>query len=179
MYTEDEVEAMKEDARILRQSGANGFVFGALNENDEVDMKKCRDIITACYPLPVTFHRAFDCCKRQTIDVEVIIDLGFRRILTSGKQMTAQLGVKMIKQLMQQVGDRIIIMPGSGLTLDNLRFVAENTEAVEYHGSFRKEKANGEKEGEDEVLKMAITGGNLRVANEECIAKAVRILFDL
>ncbi|VEN52640.1 unnamed protein product [Callosobruchus maculatus] len=114
IYAQEEVEVMKEDARILRRHGASGFVFGALSENGDVNMKICREIIKACHPLPVTFHRAFDFCRRPTIEVEVIIDLGFQRILTSGKQRTAQMGVKLIKKLIEQVGNRIVIMPGGG-----------------------------------------------------------------
>nr|CAI5844616.1 unnamed protein product [Callosobruchus analis] len=58
IYAQEEVEVMKEDARILRKHGASGFVFGALSENGDVNMKICREIIKACHPLPVTFHRA-------------------------------------------------------------------------------------------------------------------------
>lgn len=168
IYSHEEIEVMKEDGKILRKNGANGFVFGALSENGDVNMKFCREIIKVCHPLPVTFHRAFDFCKRPTIEVEVIIDLGFQRILTSGKQRTAQLGVKLVKKLIEQVGNRIIIMPGGGITKENLKNILENTEANEVHGSFKTIKQEepdvdnadgpiiGEKEGPyyvtDEIL---------------------------
>lgn len=94
---------MVKDAKILRQHGADGFVFGALLPNGDVDMKKCHEIVKACFPLPVTFHRAFDFCRRPTIEIEVVIDLGFTRVLTSGKQKTALIGSKLIAKLMEQV----------------------------------------------------------------------------
>lgn len=176
IYSSDEIEVMKEDAKILRKNGANGFVFGALFENGDVNMKFCREIIKVCHPLPVTFHRAFDFCKRPTIEVEVIIDLGFQRILTSGKQRTAQMGVKLIKKLMEQVGNRIIIMPGGGITKENLKYVLENTDANEIHGSFKTIKqeepnvdyADGPIIGEKE--------GPFYVTDETLVAEIVNIM---
>ncbi|KAJ3643099.1 hypothetical protein Zmor_025832 [Zophobas morio] len=176
VYTTEEIEIMKKDAMILQKYGAHGFVFGALNTNDEVDMKQCREIIMACFPHPVTFHRAFDVCRRPTIEIEVIIDLGFTRVLTSGQQSNAQLGVKMIKNLMEQVGDRICIMPGGGINKQNLAFIIEHVEAKEYHGSFKKAKevAEGEKKKKSE----ADVGDDkpIFVTDQEYVAEIVHIL---
>lgn len=179
IYTVEEIEIMKEDAKLLRKHGADGFVFGALLENGDVDMKKSREIIKTCFPLPVTFHRAFDSCRRPTIEIEVIIDLGFTRILTSGQQETAQLGVKLIKKLMEQVGTRIIIMPAAGINADNLKFIMENTEATEYHGSFKKVKAvNNVSIGEEhkEIVLSEKDSSKLYVTDEQLVAQIVDIL---
>ncbi|XP_018561448.1 copper homeostasis protein cutC homolog [Anoplophora glabripennis] len=177
IYKLEEIEVMKEDARILRKHGADGFVFGALTENGEVNMKFCREIIKVCHPLPVTFHRAFDFCKRPTIEVEVIIDLGFQRILTSGKQKTAQMGVKLIKKLLEQVGNRIIIMPGGGVNKDNVKFVVDNTGVSEIHGSFKvvKEEAPSDSKSEEES-EITIGDGPLYVTDETAVAEIVNIL---
>lgn len=174
IYTSEEIEIMKEDAKILRKNGADGFVFGALLENGDVNMKNCREIIKSCYPLAVTFHRAFDFCRRPTIEVEVIIDLGFTRILTSGKQKTAQQGVKLISKLMEQVGSRIIIMPGGGINLDNLKFIMENTEALEYHGSFKKVKEQANICDAD--VTISENQGPLYVTDQELVLQAIQIL---
>ncbi|XP_044264675.1 copper homeostasis protein cutC homolog [Tribolium madens] len=173
VYMPEEVEIMKRDAKILQKYGADGFVFGALNGNGEVEMKQCREIIMACSPLPVTFHRAFDVCKKPTIEIEVIIDLGFKRVLTSGQQSNAQLGVKLIKLLMEQVGDRICIMPGGGINKQNLGFIVEHTGAKEYHGSFKKVKEGEEKEksGADVEQERAIY-----VTDRDYVAEVVHIL---
>ncbi|KAK9712724.1 CutC family [Popillia japonica] len=178
IYTNEEIEIMKEDAKILRKNGADGFVFGALLENGDVDMKKSREVIKTCFPLPVTFHRAFDFCRRPTIEIEVIIDLGFTRILTSGQQKTAQLGVKLIKKLMEQVGTRIIIMPGGGINAENLKFVMESTEATEYHGSFKKAKAasNEASTDDDKEIVLGVKDSQLYVTDEQLVAQLVDIL---
>lgn len=179
IYSSDEIEVMKEDARILRKNGANGFVFGTLSENGDVNMKFCREIIKVCHPLPVTFHRAFDFCKRPTIEVEVIIDLGFQRILTSGKQQTAQMGIKLIKKLIEQVGNRITIMPGGGINKENLAFILENTEANEVHGSFKMVKQEEpERENNDRPI-IGEKEGPYYVTDETLVAEIVNILKTL
>nr|AEE61696.1 unknown [Dendroctonus ponderosae] len=176
VYTPEEIEIMKEDAKILRRSGANGFVFGALADNGDVDMKICREIIKICHPLPLTFHRAFDFVRRPTIEVEVIIDLGFERILTSGKQQTAQMGVKLIRKLIEQAGTRISLMPGGGINKENVRFILENTEAEEIHGSFKKLKEQkGDKADEAEV-KLSEENVPVFVTDEESVAEILNIL---
>lgn len=176
VYTREEIEIMKKDAMILHKHRASGFVFGALTANNEVDMKQCREIVMACFPLPVTFHRAFDSCRRPTIEIEVIIDLGFQRVLTSGQQPNAQLGSKMIKKLMEQVGDRIIIIPGGGIKKQNLPFIVEHTEAKEYHGSFSKAKVTeAEPEGEDEAAKKSDDRA-IFVTDQDLVTEAVHIL---
>lgn len=173
IYSREEIEIMVEDAKILKQHGADGFVFGALLDNGDVDMKKCREIIKACFPLPVTFHRAFDFCRRPTIEVEVVIDLGFTRLLTSGQQKNAQLGVKLIQQLIEQVGNRIIIVPGGGINRDNLKFIMENTNALEYHGSFRKAL---DVENEEKDILLGDNDGPLLVADEPLVAEIIQML---
>lgn len=173
-YTPEELEIMKADAKILQKYGADGFVFGALLENGDVDMKGCREIIKTCFPLPVTFHRAFDFVRRPTIEVEVIIDLGFTRILTSGQQNNAQMGVKLIKKLIEQVGNRIVIMPGGGITVDNLKYIMENTEALEYHGAFKKIKEESKLDNEE--VSLGEKAENLYVTDQQIVAEIAHIL---
>lgn len=174
IYTSEEIDIMREDAKVLYKNGSDGFVFGALLENGDVDMKNCREIIKSCFPLPVTFHRAFDLCRRPTIEVEVIIDLGFTRILTSGKQKTAQQGVKLISKLMEQVGSRIIIIPGGGINLDNLKYIMENTEAFEYHGSFKKIKEQINTTDTD--VSVVDVQGTLYITDQELVLQVIHLL---
>lgn len=173
IYTNEEIEVMKEDAKVLLKYGADGFVFGALLEKGDVDMKRCREIVKTCFPLPVTFHRAFDFVKRPCIEVEVIIDLGFTRILTSGKQENAHLGSKLIRKLMDQVGTRIIVMPGGGINVENLKAIMEETEAREYHGSFKKIK---EEPPQSEEVPIGDRNSPIYVTDVELVEHVIHIL---
>ena len=49
-----------------------------------------------------------------------IIQLGCSRILTSGRRNTAIEGSSTILQLIEEYGDKIIIMPGGGLNEQNI-----------------------------------------------------------
>ena len=85
--------------------------------------------------LSVTFHRAFDVCRNPFEALEDIIALGCDRILTSGQKDTALEGAELIAALVGKAGDRIIIMPGSGVTPANLDSLQRLTGAGEFHGT--------------------------------------------
>ncbi|CAG5106264.1 Similar to ALLC: Probable allantoicase (Homo sapiens) [Cotesia congregata] len=135
VYTEEEKEAMLYDLQILDSVGADGFVFGALNPDFTVDEDICREVIKAAKCKPVTFHRAFDEVKNPLAALEKVISLGFSRVLTSGQKNTAPEGLEMITELVKAAGDRIVVMPGSGITPDNILLIKDATRAREFHAS--------------------------------------------
>ncbi|MHC4439887.1 MAG: copper homeostasis protein CutC, partial [Planctomycetota bacterium] len=62
-----------------------------------------------------------------------LIDLGFNRVLTSGQEKTAIEGIELIRKLIVHAGDRIEILPGSGLRTHNIRAFVEQTKAKQVH----------------------------------------------
>ena len=70
--------------------------------------------------------------------LEDIILTGAARILTSGQKNTVPEGADLIRRLIEQAGDRIIIMPGSGLNESNIAEMARVTGAKEFHLTGRK-----------------------------------------
>ena len=91
----------------------------------------------AAGPLSVTFHRAFDVCRNAAFALEQIIDLGCTRLLTSGQAATAEAGIPVLCQLVQQAAGRITIMPGSGVGSQNAARILQQTGATEIHASAR------------------------------------------
>ncbi|MEO6069291.1 MAG: copper homeostasis protein CutC, partial [Chitinophagaceae bacterium] len=69
--------------------------------------------------------------------MEVLIEIGCGRILTSGQQPGAPEGAKLIGQLVNEANGRIVIMPGSGVRKENIKALAEETGATEFHSSLR------------------------------------------
>ena len=65
-----------------------------------------------------------------------IIELGFDRILTSGGKNTCIDGIDVIKKLILNSKNGIIIMPGSGIKLENIHKIAE-CKTSEFHMSAR------------------------------------------
>ena len=67
--------------------------------------------------------------------LEQLITLGFVRLLTSGQQKSAEDGVEMIAKLIVQSNNRIIVMPGAGITVNNAEKILLKTCAKEFHSS--------------------------------------------
>lgn len=138
VFTEEETEIMARDIQMCRMEGAAGVVIGALTPEGDVDMtvmKRLMSVAKKDAGLSVTFHRAFDVCRNPFEALEDIIALGCDRILTSGQKDTAPEGAELIAALVGKAGDRIIIMPGSGVTPANLDSLQRLTGAGEFHGT--------------------------------------------
>jgi len=137
-YTADEFAAMQEDIKCCKALGVPGVVFGILNKDGSVDKPGNSILTELAYPMSVTFHRAFDRTINPQQAVEDIISCGFDRILSSGQQPVASKGKNLLKALISQYGNDIIIMPGSGINANNIEDIAKTTGAGEFHLSGRK-----------------------------------------
>lgn len=132
-YSDEEFEVMKEDIKAFKETGINGIVFGILTPEGDVDVKRSKEIIELARPLAVTFHRAFDMTRDPYKSLEELIELGVDRVLTSGQEATVPEGADLLEELVQIAGDRIIVMPGCGITERNFPKLREKIKAKEYH----------------------------------------------
>jgi len=137
-YSELELDSMIEDILEFRKAEADGFVFGCLSENKEIDLNANTRLISAASGLPCTFHRAFDVTRSQDMmaNYKLVETLGFKRILTSGFECNALGGLNNIKQLMNE--GNLIVMPGAGISAQNLETIIRETRCKEFHASARK-----------------------------------------
>jgi copper homeostasis protein len=69
--------------------------------------------------MAVTFHRAFDMCQNPLVALDQLTQLGVARILTSGQQQNAELGLPLLRDLVQ-ASQGPVIMAGAGVRLSNL-----------------------------------------------------------
>jgi len=135
IYNNGEFELMKSDIIKFKEMGCKGIVSGALNNNNTIDLEKTRELIELSKPIEFTFHRAFDKIVDPIKGLEELIEIGSNRILTSGQEDSAINGIKLIEKLIKISANRIKVMPGGGVTIDNIRnFI--NTGINEIHGSF-------------------------------------------
>lgn len=137
LYTAREFDSMKEDIRLCKQLGVDGVVVGVLLSNGHVDRQRSGELVDLARPMSVTFHRAFDMAADPFAALEDAITIGCDRVLTSGQARSAMEGADLIAQLVQRAGDRIIIMPGAGVTDLNLAALMAKTKAREFHSSSR------------------------------------------
>lgn len=137
LYSDEEFEAMKEDVLFCKGHEAKGVVLGILQADGSVDIERTGELVALARPMKVTFHRAFDRVTDPFMAMEDIISLGIERILTSGQATSALAGAELIEQLINKANNRIIIMPGSGITELNVSELITRTGAREVHASLR------------------------------------------
>jgi copper homeostasis protein len=150
-YSKVEFEVMKLDIEAARDAGADGVVIGILKPDGSVDGPRTRELIELARPLSVTFHRAFDMSRDPYDSLKTLIRLGADRILTSGQEPSALEGLDLIADLVGKAGDRIIIMPGGGITEKNFGKIAEGSGARELH-----------------IAALSIMDGPMRFRNTRC-----------
>mgnify|MGYP000330097293 CR=1 FL=1 len=88
-YSDEEFKQMKTEISLFKSLKVDGFVFGILDENNEVDINRNTELVTLASPLPCTFHRAFDITPDYKKSLETVINCGFKTILTSGQSNDA------------------------------------------------------------------------------------------
>ncbi|MBD1394777.1 copper homeostasis protein CutC [Mucilaginibacter glaciei] len=139
LYTGLEFEIMKADIKNCIDAGCDGVVIGMLNADGTIDKPRCAELLSIAKRggLSVTFHRAFDMCANQYTALEDVIELGCDRILTSGGKSTAMEGATTLLHLVEKAAGRIIIMPGSGVSENNVADLVHFTGVTEVHSSAR------------------------------------------
>ena len=163
LYSPIEVKTMLKDIEMARQLGADGVVFGCLTANGEIDLPAMQELMKASQGLSVTFHRAFDVCCNPEKALEQIIELGCNRILTSGQQPTAEIGIPLLKELQQQAFGRIILLAGCGVNEKNIARIASETGIQEFHFSAR-ESIKSDMKYKNESVSM---GGTVHIDEYE------------
>ena len=137
LYDADEIAAMEADIASAKSAGVDGVVFGVLDRDGRVDREMTERLISRARPVSVTFHRAFDMTPEPLIALETLIELGVDRVLTSGQEPTAFEGAERIAELVKAAVDRIIVMPGGGITQRNVGRIVAVTGAEEIHFAAR------------------------------------------
>ena len=120
IYNDSELEIMCQDIQLVKELGYDGVVIGALNENGDLDVEKIKAMMKVGEGMKFTFHRAIDACNNPLEALEILIDLGFDKVLTSGCKPKAVEGIDVIRQMQEQFGDKIKIMAGGGVNINNI-----------------------------------------------------------
>jgi copper homeostasis protein len=158
VYSSEEIAQMHTSIAAAKRAGMDGLVLGVLNGERGVDVERTRELVKRAEPLPVTFHRAFDEVTDLDAALEAVIESGAARILTSGGARTAPQGLAALAKLVAVAGNRITIVPGSGISALNILEVAQHTQAREFHSGLGTRIPYGSQNGalfEDEVRKLA------------------------
>lgn len=177
-YSEAEYRLMQRDIELFLAHGVDGLVFGVLTEDGEVDVSRCRELIRQVGDKPVVFHRAFDVTPDPFVALEQLIDLGVRRILTSGQETSAYNGSATIAELIRRAAGRIEILPAAGIQHFNVADVVTRTGCTQVHASLRSRRHDG-----STAARPHISFGALGTSGEDHYdatdAEAVRHMRDM
>lgn len=119
VWSEAEVAMMEAEIAAVRAAGLAGVVLGASLSDGRLDVPVLRRLVTASAGMDIVLHRCIDLAPDLAAALEEAVGLGFRRILTSGGELTAEAGAQRIATLVGQAAGRITVMPGSGVNPGN------------------------------------------------------------
>jgi copper homeostasis protein len=179
LYSDLELDIMRRDIEMCGESGADGVVLGILHPGGTIDVDRTARLIEFANPMQVTFHRAFDMCNDPVSGLEDVIASGVTRLLTSGQKNRAQDGMELIRELVIQAGERLIIMPGGGIDETNVALIASVTRVKEIHLTGRKTIDSGmifRRQGLNMGGVQGIPEFSMKVADVEKITDIVNIL---
>ena len=133
-YTPAEIEVIKEDIKICKSLGVKGVVLGILTADKKIDFKTLAEFMELAKPMEVTFHKAIDELEDPTLVIDELINLGVKRILSSGTKPTALEGKDILNKMIEKAGDRLTIVVAGKVTKEILPEVSSLIPAKEYHG---------------------------------------------
>lgn len=141
-YTDTEYDVMFKDAKLMLENGADGIVFGFLNEDSSVNVEKTKEMIELIhsYKKEAVFHKASDVSDDIDKTVETLNKLGIDRILTSGKAVYPDIlkGCQKINELVKKYPN-IEFLPGGGVRVNNIKDVVQTCQTGQVHMTSKKQ----------------------------------------
>lgn len=144
LYSDDEWATLVADAGWLLNNGVAGIAFGALTGANKIDPARCQQIRELAGSAELVFHKAFDSVPDASEALEILIQTGIDRVMTSGLAATAIEGASVIAGLVKQAAGRIEILPAGRIASQNFSELLESTGCDQIHGSFSQGGGLGE-----------------------------------
>lgn len=146
LYSNDEIRLMLSQISTFRKLGADGFVFGCLSSDGNLDTKALKALLAAADGAKVTLNRCIDVSRDPTRTYFNAEDLGFDMVLTSGAARTCYWGLETIGALLLlrdlHHGPEVLI--GGGLTPNHIQKIRFHyPQAKAFHMSGKKEIESG------------------------------------
>ncbi len=174
-YSEADFQVMGRDLDWALAHGANGVVFGVLTPDGRVDRERCRRLVDRAAGRPTVFHRAFDVTPDPFEALEVLIDLGVTRVMTSGQEETAYQGAPVIAELIRRAAGRIEVLPAGGINRFTLADVLARTGCDQVHASCRARRPD-----RSVAARPAVSfGGPIRLAEDHYDGTSAEAVGDL
>ena len=159
-HSREEVDRIATDIARLSSLGRGapvplGFVVGVLEPGGRINVDASARLRDEAGGAPLTFHRAFDQVEDQDRGLDVLMELGYDRVLTTGGD-PAVARPRSLARLVVRAGEDIIILVSGGLRAHNVAGVVAASGAREVH--MRAPGADGTDEAEVRRITTALRG---------------------
>ena len=139
IYNDIELKIMHTDLIEAKKMGTDGVVFGCLTPSGWLDEEALELLIDTAEGLQITFHMAFDSipAARQFEAIDWLAGHGVDRILTHGGAAGTNIldNLPRLKELTNYAAGRLLILPGAGITYENVGQIVTELGAKEAHGT--------------------------------------------
>lgn len=134
VYSQGDIDEMKISLHSLIQQDIQGIVFGALNEDNTINISLTNEICNLAGDLPVTFHKAIDVVDDILSATKALKHTKIKEVLTSGGMNTAEEGVENLKQMIIIANNQFRIMSAGKVTNKNVEDLQEVLGSSHFHG---------------------------------------------
>lgn len=139
VYNDIELKIMHTDLIEAKKLGTDGIVIGCLTEDGWLDEEALDLFIETAEGLQITFHMAFDALSKenQFKAIDWLAERGVTRILTHGGPAGTPIedNFDHLKELIAYADQRILILPGGGISTENVQTVMDTLKVTEVHGT--------------------------------------------
>ncbi|MBU7568705.1 copper homeostasis protein CutC [Weissella sagaensis] len=138
-YNYAEIESMRQSILLFKSLGVKMVTFGIVDAKGRLDKQNMIKLLEAAKPMQVVYHMAFDAIDKAYQDqaLQWLYQYGVIRILTHGGQLNKKIDetIDHLQEIVSMAPDKLIIMPGGGVTYQNAANIAEKLGVKEVHGS--------------------------------------------
>lgn len=139
VYNDIELQMMVQDLLTAKELGTDAVVLGCLTADNLIDKEAMYQLLEVADGLQVVFHMAFDAIAKenQFAAIDWLAEQGVTRILTHGGPAEIDImdNLPHLKELVDYAGDRLTILPGGGITHENVDEIVTFLGVNEAHGT--------------------------------------------
>ena len=134
-YSDDDLIQMKETIEFCKNQKFDGVVFGCLDDDNELDLNKIKYLADFAKPLNVIIHKAIDLTSSPVNSLVKLIEIdNVNGVLSSGGFETAELGIEVLKKMINISPNGFEIISAGKITNQNFKTLHEKIEGKFYHG---------------------------------------------
>ncbi|MDA9161776.1 hypothetical protein N9O13_05255 [Crocinitomicaceae bacterium] len=167
IYSQEELELIEKEISYFASIGVDGIVIGALLSDHRINHEFIQSVRNDYPDLDITFHKAFDDTPDWKASIDILVESGVNRILSSGCSTHVIKGMTILKAMLEYAHGKIEILPGGGLNENNIDFFVKNVRPDWIHfsgckkiydrssSSFETERLKFDKERIQKMVKMS------------------------